>query len=139
MSLGFRQHDRSNQANKIKCKGKSDSLVRSLTLICASATNLKILVKHTKPPMKKMPFKASFLLKLICSVQIMGIGSARMTRSPTKESTPLVRPITIRALGTQWPGWALFQKKETGVHWRMLEVKAATAQHFEDLRQANGG
>ena len=59
-----------------------------------------------------------------------------MTRSPTKESTPLVMPITIKALGTQWPGWALFQKKEMGVHWRRLEVKAATAQHFEDLRQA---
>lgn len=63
----------------------------------------------------------------------MGIGSERIMRSPTKERTPFVMPITISALGMQWPGCCLSQKKETGVHCRMLEVKAAIAQHCEGL------
>jgi hypothetical protein len=92
-----------------------------------------MLVKHTKPPIRKMPFNAIFLLVLICRLQIMGIGSERMTRSPTKESTPFVIPIRIKALGMQWPGCCLFQKKEMGVHCKMLEVKAAIAQHFDSF------
>jgi len=110
-----------------------DLQVISLTLIRASATNLKILVKHTKPPIKKIPFNAIFRLVLICRLQIIGMGSARMMRSPTKDKTPFVVPMRIRALGMQCPGWALFQKKETGVHCRMLEVKAAIAQHWRVL------
>jgi hypothetical protein len=70
---------------------------------------------------------------LICSVQIIGTGNARMIRSPTKERTPFVIPIVTSALGRQWPGCVLSQKKETGVHWRTLEVKAAIAQHFKGL------
>jgi hypothetical protein len=60
-----------------------------------------------------------------------------MMRSPTKERTPFVMPIVMRALGMQCPGCVLSQKKETGVHWRMFEVKAATAQHYASISSAN--
>lgn len=33
----------------------------------------------------------------------MGIGSERMIKSPTKDKTPFVMPIVMRALGIQRP------------------------------------
>jgi hypothetical protein len=114
-------------------KNADDLQVMSLVLICASAMNLNMLVKHTKPPSRNIPFNAIFLLMSICSFQIIGIGRARMTRSPTKERTPLVIPIVTKAFGMQCPGCVLSQKKDTGVHWRMLEVKAAIAQHCSSI------
>jgi hypothetical protein len=110
-----------------------DLQVMSLVLMCASATNLNILVKQTNPPSRNIPFSAIFLFVSICSFQIMGIGRERIIRSPTKERTPLVMPIVTRAFGMQCPGCDLFQKYETGVHCRILEVNAEIAQSYSSI------
>ena len=52
----------------------------------------------------------------------------RMKTSPTKDRTPLENDTVLRALGIQWPSWSLFQKKETGVHSKVLAPKAAIVQ-----------
>lgn len=102
--------------------------VRSLVLILARATKRKILARHTSPPSRNIPHNDTFLRTLICNLNIIGIGIAKMKRSPTKERTPFVTPIVTSTLRIHFPFWFLFQKYEMGQHWNMLALKAAMAQ-----------
>lgn len=47
-----------------------------------------------KLPSRKIPASATFRLRLICSWKIIGIGSARMNISPTRDKAPLTVPLT---------------------------------------------
>lgn len=51
-----------------------------------------------------------------------------MKRSPRKDKKPFEKPIVVNEFLTQWPSWFLFQKKETGVHSKVLARKDPTVQ-----------
>jgi hypothetical protein len=71
-----------------------------------------------------MPSKANFFLLFMRKFHIIGSGIQRITQSPIRLKKPLVNDTVLKALGTQWPSWSLFQKYETGVHSNVLAPKA---------------